>query len=154
MIERFVSDTSSIIHYFSRLTNVFEKFEITKELSTRAEAIIADALLQFPSEVRLSIPSIVFVEIYEKWLVDEEVNREFYYEVYQRIIRSPNIEIKPVDQEVVENVVILDDNLKDHDLHDKIIFASAMTLECRLISRDSELIKYNNKYNAVPEIFY
>ncbi|WP_417386017.1 hypothetical protein [Gimesia sp.] len=96
----------------------------------------------------------MFVEIYEKWLTEEEVNREFYYEVYQRINNSPNIEIKPVDREVVENVAGLKDNLLNHDMHDKIIFASAMTLECPLISCDRELIKYNSIHKVIPRIFY
>ena len=123
----YVIDTSAFISYFN---NVFGE---SSQISRRARDIVSDALFTISGSVRLSIPSIVFVEIFEKWLRNEEFNAKFYYEIYKIILESPNIEIKPIELEVLENLLIIGGNLRNHDLHDKIILASAMMLECPLI---------------------
>jgi predicted nucleic acid-binding protein len=141
---RFVLDTCALIDYFN------DVFEVDRILSPRACGLIEQALTNAPSYVKLSIPSVVFVEIFEKWLTNEEFTAKFRYEVFERIVNSPNVEIKPLEQEVIECLLDLGDELRDHDLHDKIILASAKMLNCRLITIDSKIIAYVATRRTIP----
>jgi hypothetical protein len=42
----------------------------------------------------------------------------------------------------------------DLELHDKLIYASAVQLECPLISNDPKIIKANNKTQFIPDIYF
>ena len=146
MIKLYVIDTNSIISYFD------DVFEQPKVLSLGAERLIAQALYNSAGIIRLSIPSIVFIEIYEKWFADEEFAQKFFYEVYTLIEQSPNIEIKPIEKEVLENLHCIGGNLSHHDIHDKLIVASAMMLKCPIITTDHEIIKYVESNDAIPSV--
>ena len=146
MIERYVTDTNSIISYFG------DVFDRPNTLSIKAINIIEQALNNPGGTVRLSIPSIVFVEIYEKWFLDVEFAREFFYEVYTTIDNSINIEIKQIDREVIENLQRIGGNLLHHDIHDKLIVASAMMLNCPIITTDSAIIEYVVGNHAIPSV--
>lgn len=146
MIKRYVIDTNSIISYFDAV------FKQPKVLSSKAQGLIEQALCNSSSIVRLSIPSIVFVEIYEKWFINEEFAQKFLYEVYTMIEQSPNIEIKPIEREVLENLHQIGGNLSHHDIHDKLIVASAMMLNCPIITTDSEIMKYVEENDAIPSV--
>ncbi|MEI7636578.1 MAG: PIN domain-containing protein [Syntrophus sp. (in: bacteria)] len=146
MIERYVTDTNSIISYFS---DVFDRPNI---LSFKAKSLIEQALSNPWGSVRLSIPSIVFVEIYEKWFLNEEFVRKFFYEVYTAIDNSANVEIKPIDKEVIENLQQIGGNLLHHDIHDKLIVASAMMLNCPIITTDSAIMEYVKGNQAIPSV--
>ncbi|MFZ2631813.1 MAG: hypothetical protein WA081_00670 [Desulfosalsimonadaceae bacterium] len=102
----------------------------------------------------MSIPSIVFIEIFDKWLTSEEFSKKFYYDVFIQLKESPNIEIRPIDREVLENLIYIGGTLKDHDLHDKLILATAMTLEAPLITIDGAIIKYVLDCKTVPGTLY
>lgn len=141
-----VTDTDSIICYFNRV------FGVPQKLLSRARGLIGCALLTCPSSVKLSIPSMVFMEIYDKWFVNEETAAKLRYEVFEPIIRSPNIEIKPIEQEVLENLLKIGGNLASHDINDKLILASAMMLECPLITTDPKIIKYVKKSGCIPSV--
>jgi len=114
--------------------------------------LIEDAFNTSAGEIKLSIPSIVLVEIFEKWLKNEEFRAKFYYEVFYLIKQSPNIEIKPIEREVLENLLKINGSLIKHDIHDKLILASAMMLNCPLITFDSYLIEYVNTNQVIPKI--
>jgi PIN domain nuclease of toxin-antitoxin system len=146
MIKRYVTDTNSIIRYFGNV------FDIPNTLSVKAKNLIDQALNNPSGIVRLSIPSIVFVEIYEKWLLNEEFARKFFYEVYTAIDNAVNIEIKPIDREVIENLQYIGGNLLHHDLHDKLIVASAMMLNCPIITTDSAIMEYVDGNHAIPSV--
>ena len=146
MTKRYVIDTNSIISYFS------DVFGQPKVLSSKAERLIAQAICNSSSIVRLSIPSIVFVEIYEKWFINEEFTQKFFYEVYTPIEQSPNIEIKPIEREVLENLNLIGGNLSRHEINDKLIVASAMMLNCPIITTDSEIMKYVQGNAAIPAV--
>lgn len=148
MIKRYVIDTNSIISFFDAV------FKQPIVLSSQTRRLIEQALNNSSSIIRLSIPSIVFVEIYEKWFIDEEFARKFYYEVYTVIKQSPNIEIKPIEREVLENLQRIDGNLLHHDIHDKLIVASAMMLNCPIITTDSKIIRYVEETNAIPQVIF
>jgi len=146
MINLFVTDTVSLVSYFSK------EFKDTQKLSKKARTIIDNALSIYPLRVKLSIPSVVFVEIYDKWFRNEETAKRLRYEVFDVITKSPNIEIKPIEEEVLENVLKIGDELDRHDMHDKIILASAIMLNCPIITVDTKIIGYLKKHPIIPYI--
>ena len=146
MIQHYVIDTCSLISYFNRV------FDESQKISTRARRIIGQAFHSFPQDVKLSIPSIVFVEIFEKWITTDEFAAKFHYEVFQLVIQSPNIEIKPIEREVLDNLLLIGDSMSGHEIHDKIILASAMMLDCPLITIDTKIIDYVDKHRVIPRI--
>ena len=146
MIRRYVTDTHCIIWYFC------EVFEQTQSLSSRVRSIMSEALSRTPRDVRLSIPSIVFVEIFDKWLREEELAAKFHYRVFLPILESPNIEIKPIEREVLETLVTVGGILTNHDVHDKIIVASAIMLRCPLITIDPKITQFARGHPAIPSV--
>jgi hypothetical protein len=145
MPELFVTDTNSIISYFN---DVFEEVPI---LSNKATHVIAQAFND-SSDIRLSIPSVVFIEIFEGWFQTEEFARRFHYEVALTIDQAPNVEIRPLDREVLEKLLEIGGSLENHDIHDKLILASAIALQCPLISTDTSIIKYVAETGAIPHV--
>ena len=103
-------------------------------------------------DVLLSIPSIVFIEIFDKWVIDDEFRAMFISEVLEVISQCPNIEIKPIDEEVLQMFISLNDPIVNLENHDKIILASAMALQWPLITSDSKLVRYVKKYKVIPTI--
>jgi PIN domain nuclease of toxin-antitoxin system len=142
----YVADTNAVINHFA------EVFGQSNRLSPRAQRIMQAAFGTTEGDVRLSIPAVVFVEIYDKWNTDEERVRRIFFEVFSPACESPNIEIKPIEREVLENLILLGGTLDHHEIHDKIIFASAMMLECSLISTDGVLLDYNSAQGVLPEV--
>ena len=71
----------------------------------------------------------------------------------ERLVKELQNKIKSIDEEVLEAVLLIGGDLQDHEMHDKIILASAMALQCPLISSDGALKKYNAAAHAVPEVF-
>ncbi len=146
----YVTDTNGIISYFDSIFENAPMFDGAPVLSRKAKNIIEQAIISHYGEVKLSVPSIVFMEIHEKWLKEEEFARMFYFEVFTVLKEAPNVEIKPLDREVLENLISIDGILIDHDLHDKIVVASAMMLECPLITTDEKIIKYVDAERMIP----
>lgn len=142
----FVTDTDSIVSYFH------EVFDVRQILTKRALRIIEQAFMTYPSGIKLSIPSVVFIEIFNKWFRKEETARKIRYEFYELVQKSPNIEIKPIEQEVLENLILIEDELSSHDMHDKIILASAIMLNCPIITTDRKIISYLKKHKVIPYI--
>ena len=148
----YVIDTNSLIAFYHNVFKDAPDYQGSPELSSKTRRIISQAIKPLTTGIRLSIPSVVFVEIYEKWLRTEEFAKEFYYEVFSPLKQSPNVEVRPIDREVMENLIHIGGNLKNHDLHDKIILASAITLESPLITTDTEIINYVYERNVIPGI--
>lgn len=145
-MELFVSDTTSLISYFN------DVFSVPDVLSPKARRLIKAAVSTAPTSVRISIPSIALIEIYEKWLVTEECLQAFHYEVLGPLRASPNIEIRPIDKEIIDNLLSIKDNLADHEINDKIVVASAIALNCPIITNDGEIIKYSKRHQNTPLI--
>ncbi|MFA7418526.1 MAG: hypothetical protein WCZ90_02480 [Melioribacteraceae bacterium] len=143
--ERYVIDTNSIIFYFEKV------FKQPCALSKRAQNIISEGF-NYNSNILLVIPSIVFVEIQNKWFKTEEFAKTFYYEVYMRISESENIEVKPIEQEVLSNLKHIRGILSNHDIHDKLILASAIMLNCPLISTDGKIEEFVKTTKIIPSI--
>ncbi len=145
MVQLFVIDTTSLISYFDYI------FGKPSQISDKALTLIRTSFDR-ESSVRLSIPSIVFVEIFEKWFKSEEFLAKFRAEVFEVISQAPNIEIKPIEQEVLENFIKIQDEDVNLENHDKLILASAMMLECPLITSDPKIIKYVKKHGVIPSV--
>jgi len=146
MSELYIADTNSIISYFN------EVFEKPSTLSPHARNLIKLALSESDEKIKISVPSIVFVEIFEKWLDTEEMAAKFYYEVFILLEKSPNIEIKPLEQEVLERLLLIGGPLSDHEMHDKIVVASAIMLNCSIITTDTKIREYVEVTNIVPAV--
>jgi PIN domain nuclease of toxin-antitoxin system len=147
MRKLFVCDTNAIIWFFSNV------FQTADKLSARARCLIEQGCSQNGSDIRLSIPSVVFIEIFDKWCVDEVSARRIHNEVFRRLSESPNVEIRPIDLEVIACVATIAGRLVDHEMHDKMVLASAMVLECPLITSDGEIAKFNESERVIPEVF-
>lgn len=139
---RYVIDTNGLISFFAGVFDDAPGFDGSPSISQKTRNTIQKAVSPIEGGVLLSVPSIVFIEIYEKWLRSEEFFRKFFYEVFTPLKQSPNIEIRAIDQEVLENLLTVDGCLAEHDLHDKIVVASAMTLECPIITVDHKIIEF------------
>jgi predicted nucleic acid-binding protein len=147
-MELYVIDTNSIISHFNSV------FKRPSCISKRAHNIISRAFDNYSNDTKLSIPSVVFIEIYEKWFSSDEFAEMFHYEVIARITDSPNIEIKPIEREVLENVLLIGGSLSSHEIHDKLILASAMMLDCPLITSDNAIIDYVEQTRVIPYVVY
>lgn len=141
----YVIDTTSLISYFSGI------FAVRSQISRNALRIIESAFKR-DSLIKLSIPSIVFVEIFDKWFKDEEMSAAIKSEIISLIDERSNIEIKSIEKEVLANFIEINDPRIKIDNHDKIILASSMMLQWPLITSDSNIIKYNTKYKVIPHI--
>lgn len=145
MTQRFVTDTNCLIFYFH------DVFDVENRLTASTRALFDNAFIS-AGDILLSIPSVVLVEIFEKWFLTEEFAAKFHYEVFERIIAAENIEIKPIDKEVIENILKLGGAMESHDLHDKIILACAMMLDCQLITVDGHITEYVNTNHIIPGV--
>lgn len=143
MTSQHVCDTNSIIWYFE------DVFGEASKLSTRAKTIINQAF-QTNSQIRLTIPSIVFIEIHAKWCTTEEQAAKIVYEVYEPIKDCENIAIREINSEVLQNLLRISGSLTTHDLHDKIVLANAMMLNCPLLTSDGTIIKYVAEHKVIP----
>lgn len=145
MNSRYVLDTTSIISYFDY---VFEK---PSQISEKALRIIRKGMTS--DEVILIIPSIVFVEIFKKWFTSDERSHKIRYEIFEKIRLRGNIEIKPIEQEVISEFIKIRNIEANHnfDNHDKQILACAMMLQCPLITSDTNVIRYNKINRVIPE---
>ena len=151
--KRYVIDTNGLISFFAGVFNDAPGFDGSPSISQKARNAIQEAVYSLEGGVLLSVPSIVFIEIYEKWLRSGEFFRKFFYEVFTPLKQSPNVEIRAIDQEILENLLTVDGCLAEHDLHDKIVVASAMTLECPIITVDYKIIEFvGNGDGKIPDV--
>jgi hypothetical protein len=75
--------------------------------------------------------------------------------VYEKIKSRENIEIKPLEKEVLLNFIRIEtiDSTINLENHDKQILASAMMLNCGLITSDRKIISYVSKNNVIPKLY-
>ncbi|MCI5130469.1 MAG: type II toxin-antitoxin system VapC family toxin [Candidatus Electrothrix sp. EH2] len=146
-------DTNGLISFFAEVFCDAPNFDRAPEISQKTRNSVQEAVSSLESKVLLSVPSIVFIEIYEKWLRSEEFTRKFFYEIYTPLKQSPNVEIRAIDQEILENLLIVNGCLAKHDLHDKVVVASAITLECPIITFDERIIEFvENETRIIPKV--
>ena len=145
MSDRYVLDTYAVVSYYS---NVFDG---SGQLSQYASSLIHNVIEQYNDDLRLIIPSIVFIELM-KFCRTQEKNAEIYFEVYKKISENDLIMIHSIEPEILENIIILDGVLASHDMHDKIIVATGLMFECPIITRDSIITDYSYKTRKIEVI--
>lgn len=147
MSRLYVVDTCALISYFSEH---FENADVS--VSNNCLEIIDNAF--FSSDIKLIFPSTIFIEIFKKWFKSEEQRERINMEVYYRIKTQENMEIQPLDKEILANFISITDIESNHnfDNHDKQILAAAITMNCPLLSSDKRIIRYNKRKNVIPEI--
>lgn len=145
--DRYVVDTCALISYFKGI------FEEDSSISEKSIGIIDSAF--YSHEIILIIPSTVFIEIYKKWFGNSEMKAKIISEIYLRIKSKENMQIQPIDKEILENFSLITniETAYNFDNHDKQILAAAMTMQCPLITSDKRLIRYNEKQHVIPQIF-
>lgn len=151
MAKRYVVDTMSIISYFS---DVFGPQY--SRISSRGLAIL-DRAFSSSDDVLLSIPGVVFVEIYDKWFggakaQSEEFRAMVRAELLERIHQSPNIEIREVDIETLEVFMTLEDQNINLENRDRLILAMAAALNAPLITDDPKLRSFAKKHRVIPYV--
>jgi PIN domain nuclease of toxin-antitoxin system len=146
MENRYVIDTVAFINYFNIF---FNEVDILTPETRRKINLCFDRNLD---SHKLVIPSIVFLEIFRKFLINEEKVKMFFYEIYNDLRENSNIEIKAIEKEVLE----IFQNLNDFNMenNDKLIYASAVQLKSALITNDPVIISYNNKRKLIPSIIF
>jgi len=147
---RFVIDTTALISYFAEL------FDRQSQISPKGLSYI-EKVFQSDSDYLMTIPSIVFVEIFDKWFRGvtprhEEFRAKFISEIFNPIKLCPNIEIREIDIEVLEKFLHLNDPYIKLENRDKIVLASAEVLQAQLITSDRKIKKYVDKYQNIPKI--
>ncbi|MEM9886511.1 MAG: PIN domain-containing protein [Bacteroidota bacterium] len=147
MNEKYVVDTTALISYFDEI------FGGSPQISEEALDIIDKAFNDTSSAI-LIFPSIIFIEVFKKFFVTEEAAEKIKIEVFYRIINSPNMEVKPFEREVLEAFISIKDIEPKYNFenHDKQVLASAMMLNCPLITSDKRIIRYNKRKNVVPKV--
>lgn len=146
MNDKYVVDTCALISYFSDI------FKGDVSISEEALGIIDLAFSN--KSTKLIFPSAVFLELFVKWFTNDEIAAKIKYEVYELIKGKENMEIQPFDKEILENYLKIKDIEADFnfDSHDKQIYASAMTMECPLITSDKHLIRFNERKKFLKKI--
>lgn len=147
-IKNYVLDTTSLI---SINYNLFSRDQI---LTKETFEFLNDVITNKNSSIRLSIPSVVFLEIHNKFFIEDEFRLQFFYDVYTPLADANNIEIRPIDKEILELTLGLGGALKDHEINDKIIVSSAIALECPLITTDTIIRNFSEDNPDILKIIY
>lgn len=149
MAEQFyILDTCAIYSYCKEYLELFLDKENTFTLD--ALSLIDKALNGSISDIKIIIPNVVFIEIFDKYLGDPEFTNKFKYEFYLPIIKGEDVKVHvaPIDKEIIDNIFdcyIDDDNA---DLHDKLILSTSLKYKNQnvvLFSSDSKIKKIITK---------
>jgi len=119
----FVADTHSLAWYFTR----------SVKLGQKALQAFRDSLL---GKGIIVIPTIVLAEIMD--ISEKKRIKVDYEELLQKIERSSNFEIYPLDIDVLK---IARSITTIAELHDRIIVATAKLLDARLLTKDENVEK-------------
>ena len=131
-----VIDTVAFINYFREYINN-EPIRISRSTS----AIISKSLSSEHVNYKLCVPSVVFIEVFDKFLKTEEQSLKFYYNVFVRLKSNPKVEIKGIELGVLAQFFSITYDLEQHD---KIIYSSAREIDATLITNDPKIIACNN----------
>ena len=144
----FVLDTVGFINFFR------DFFQEEEKLSIKVRQIIELCFDYDHPDYKLSIPGVVFIEIFEKFLKGKETVLQFRYEILSKIENNPDIEVKAIDKEVLKHYSNIDVNILKLEYHDKLITASALQLGSPLITCDSKITEYIQKsHSPIPLLF-
>lgn len=144
MKTRYILDTTALISYFSDI------FRQNSRISLRALNIINESFID-NSNTLVSIPSIVLVEIFDVWYRQsstQEFRAKLKALMINKILEANNIEIREIDDEIIENFLYLYDDEINLENRDRIILASAYALEAKIITSDRKIIRYLTKHSS------
>lgn len=147
---RFVIDTTTLISYF------YEVFGKRSQISANGLSFV-EKVFQGKDNYLMIIPSTVFVEIFDKWFrgrdyESDELRAKIIAQIYKPVKDNPNIQIREIDQEVLEKLLSLHDSTINLENRDKIILASAVTLNAALITSDRKIKRYYQKHRPIPQL--
>ncbi len=137
-IKRYVLDTTSVISYFNNI------FSVKSQISSTAQKIIERGLND-DEHVVLIVPSLCFIEIYDKFCTDEENLAKYRYEVLTPLRGKNQIEIREINEETLKNYSLIDDDIVNLESKDKVFLATAIEMDAILITSDRKIIKYAQK---------
>ncbi len=144
--DHYIVDTVTIVSAYADI------FKNKPKVSKKATHIIIKALYLTPNEIILHIPSVVFIEIGRIWGKNREMAAEIYSRIFSRMKDAENVEIVGIEQEVLECMTEIDDSVERLEIHDKIIVATAMMYQYKIITCDENIIKYAASNSQVPGI--
>lgn len=147
MNQIYVIDTVTFINYFNKF------FQETRILSKKASDIIDKCLSSEHSQFKIIIPSIVLIEVFEKQLKTDERSEEFKYTILKPLFDNPDVEIKPLEQEVLQTFVKIDSSIVRLENHDKIILSSAIQMQVPIITNDSKIQSYLKRHKVIEHFF-
>lgn len=127
---RYVIDTHAVIWYFSK------QFDQANCNSNKINCIIDEILNDPFTTKRLVVPSIVFVEIFDKFCLTADDSRRIFFDCFMPLDDCDNVEIREIDKEVVDSVLAIQGKLASHEINDKLIVAIGLILDGVLITKD------------------
>lgn len=141
-----VLDTCAIISFYQ------DTFRESSTISNRGLALIQKVV---DGNLKAIVPSIVFIELFDLYSNRQEILKKIRYEVFIPLKSYENVEIRPLDKEVLSVMLTFDDLLEGEkfDNHDKQILSCAVVMNCSLVTSDNKIIRYNNRKKLVKEIF-
>ena len=149
----YILDTCSFYSYCSKYLNIFTD----KDVSIQEDALkkLNDAFNN--NNVKIVIPSVILIEIFDHYFNNEEFINKFKYEVYSKLSSEEynNIAIIDVDYEIIENLFDCYTDEVAVDLHDKLIMATALKYKDKnttLFTSDRRVKKIISKNNLPLQI--
>ena len=116
----FVTDTHSLVWYFTEDTRLSEKALETLEQTTQEGLII--------------VPSVVLAEI--MFIAKKGRISITFVETLKKIEEYDNFDIAPLDADILK---VADKIEADMEMHDKLIIATALNFQATLITRDEQI---------------
>jgi hypothetical protein len=147
MTHLFVFDTVSFINYHCDFFN--EKPRLSKSVVDDINKCLSADFLEY----KLIIPSIVFVEIFDKQLKTDEKASRFKSEILSVFLGSDDVEIKGLDAEILEIFCNIDNDIIKLETHDKLILSSAIQMKAKLITNDEKIRTYVESTGGVEIVF-
>lgn len=147
MARRYVIDTCVLVNYFGAI------FGEATSLSPKIRELL-DMAFAGCSSILISIPAVVFVEVFDKWFASSDFASRFHYEIYAPLTALQNVEIRQIDREILEIMTTIATGADGvNDVHDRIVLASAMALACPLLTMDAEICTYVSRCDPVPGVY-
>ncbi len=126
MEEFYILDTCSFYSYCCKYLNIFTDKDIS--LDDNSLEILYKAFNS--NNIKIIIPSVIIIEIFDHYFNNEEFINKFKYDVYYYLINNGNednkIAVIDIDNEVLENLFDCYSDTVTIDLHDKLILATAL----------------------------
>ena len=115
--------------------------------------MICETLYNSDSDLRLVIPSVVFVEIFDKWSRTDESSKRIFYECFEPLNQCDRVDVRELDEEVLLALSRIGGVLERHEINDKIIVATAEVLEAPILTKDPKIHEYADALNTCTVVW-